>query len=211
MSISKSWDWSAENRSIENRSSEKNDIWLISCEESHYLAYRWKEAGFRQLLDFGCGLGRHSIFFAKNGFRVSAFDLSVDGVQHLKEWADKEGLGIDAQIGDMLQLKYPADSFDCIFAYHVISHTDTAGIKLVINEIKRVLKCGGEFFLTLCSKDTWSYAMAGYPRLDGNTVVKTADGPEKGIPHFYADLDDVLELFSDFTLPLVKISSNGRV
>lgn len=41
--------------------------------------------------------------------------------------------------------------------------------------------------MTLCSKETWSYKDAGYPKLDENTVIKTADGPEKDIPNFYIE------------------------
>ncbi|MGE5613549.1 MAG: class I SAM-dependent methyltransferase [Bacillota bacterium] len=190
MITSKSWDWEKEN----------SPIWLRPSEESYYLADRWKAAGFTDILDFGCGLGRHSIFFAKNGFKVSSFDLSAEGVGHLQKWAERENLDIDAKVADMLDLPYATDSFDCIFAYHVISHTDTKGIKKIIDEIKRVLREGGEIYLTLCSKDSRSFKDAGYPRLDENTIVKTDEGPEKGVPHFYTTLDDILLLFKDFEI-----------
>lgn len=145
MTISKGWEWEKEN----------NPIWLSPSEESYYLENRWKEAGFTNILDFGCGLGRHSILFAKNGFKVSSFDLSVEAVKHLEKWAERENLKIDTKVTDMLSLPYADNFFDCIFAFHVISHTDTEGMKIIISEIKRVLKSGGEIYLTLCSKDTW--------------------------------------------------------
>lgn len=194
MTISKEWEWSKE----------KNPTWLSPSEESYYLANRWKEAGFHKILDFGCGLGRHSIFFARNGFDVSAFDLSLDGVKHLQKWANNENLNISTEVADMLKLPYSDDSFDCVFAYHVISHTDTKGMEIIIKELKRILKKDGEFYLTLCSKETWSYKEAGYPKIDENTVVKTEDGPEKGIPHFYVTLDDVLTLFKDFSILRIR-------
>ena len=96
----------------------------------------------------------------------------------------KENLSIQVKNADMSKLPYDDNSFDAIYAYHVISHTDSVGIKRIINEISRVLRIGGEIFLTLCSKESWSYKDAGYPRLDENTVIKTDDGPEKGIPAF---------------------------
>ena len=43
----------------------KNVIWLNPSEESFYIADRWKNLGFKSLLDLGCGLGRHSIFLQK--------------------------------------------------------------------------------------------------------------------------------------------------
>ena len=194
MTISKEWKWEKES----------NPIWLNPSEESYYLANIWNKAGFVDILDFGCGLGRHSIFFAQNGFRVSSFDLSIVGVKHLEKWAERENLKIDTKVVDMLSLPYADDSFDCIFAYHVISHTDTKGIKIIINEIKRVLKEGGEIYLSLCSKETWSFKDACYPKLDENTVIKTDEGPEKDIPHFYVALDDILDLFRDFSITSIR-------
>lgn len=194
MANSKAWDWSKE----------KNGIWLEPSEESYYISNRWKQESYRTILDFGCGLGRHSIHFAKQGFDVSAFDLSMEGITHLLNWAEREGLQIDVRNVDMLSLPYSDNSFDCIFAYHVISHTDTKGMRIILNEIGRVLKPGGEIYLSLCSKDTWSFKDAGYPRLDQNTVIKTEEGPEKGVPHFYVTLDDVLDLFYKFVLIRVR-------
>ena len=194
MAVSKAWEWNKETSSI----------WLQPSEESYYIAQRWKDKGFKRVLDFGCGLGRHSILFAKHGFHVSAFDLSEEATVHLKSWAEKEELPVDITNADMLKLPYEDNSFDAIFAYHVISHTDSVGIKRIINEISRVLRISGEVFLTLCSKESWSFRNAGYPKLDENTVIKTEEGPEKGVPHFYVDLDDILDLFSNYDIERIR-------
>jgi len=195
MSISKAWEWNEE----------KNQIWLNPSEESYYISNRWKMQGFNTLLDFGCGLGRHSIHFSQQGFNVSAFDLSEDGTNHLREWAKKENLNIDVTVADMLTLPYSKDAFDCLFAFHVISHTDTPGMKTILNEVKRIVKPQGEVYLTLCSKESWSFAEAGYPKIDDNTIVKTDEGPEKGVPHFYMNLDDVINLLNETGLELIRI------
>lgn len=194
MSVSKAWDWAKESC----------PIWLNPSEESYYIAQQWKNNNIKSVLDFGCGLGRHSIFFSKQGFHVSAFDLSEEGTKHLKEWAEKENLPIDIINADMVMLPYKDDSFDALFAYHVISHTDSVGSKKIIGEISRVLKVGGEIYITLCSKETWSFKDAGYPKLDDNTVIKTDEGPEKGVPHFYVTLDDILNLFTDFDIKRIR-------
>lgn len=194
MSISKAWDWNKE----------LSPIWLQPSEESYFVAQRWKDKNFKEVLDFGCGLGRHSIYFAKQGFHVNAFDLSREATEHLKSWAKKENLSIKVKNVDMSKLPYDDNSFDAIFAYHVISHTDSVGIKRIINEISRVLRIDGEIFLTLCSTESWSYKDAGYPRLDENTVIKTDDGPEKGIPHFYVTLDDIIDLLVDYDIDRIR-------
>lgn len=54
MTDSKEWDWKEE----------KSSIWVTPSEECYYIANRWRNKGYKDLLDFGCGLGRHSVFFA---------------------------------------------------------------------------------------------------------------------------------------------------
>lgn len=41
----------------------------------------------------------------------------------------------------------------------------TDGIKKIIGEIERVLKSNGEIYITLCSKETWSFNHPEYPKL----------------------------------------------
>lgn len=190
----KAWDW--------NKNSD--ELWFVPSEESYYLVNRWKEKGFKEFLDLGCGRGRHSIQFAMNGFDVSSVDLSDVAVAGLQKWAEKEGINISTAIGNMTNLPFEDGSFDCLLAYHVISHTDSKGIIKVISEIRRVLKDGGEFFITFCSKNTWTYKESGYPKLDENTVIKLEDGPENNIPHYHVDEVVLKELLSDFNLITVR-------
>jgi len=194
MTLSKAWDWNKEKRSI----------WLEPSEDSYYIVHKWKAKNFKRVLDFGCGLGRHAIFFAKQGFDVSAFDLSDSAIEHLRAWAERENLTIDIVTADMHNLPYADNSFDAIFAYHVISHTDSVGIEKIISEISRVLKVGGEIYLSLCSKETWSFTEAGFPKLDENTVIKIEDGPENGIPHFYVTREDILDLFANYNIERIR-------
>jgi SAM-dependent methyltransferase len=100
----------------------------------------------------------------------------------------------------MNTLPFNDNAFDCLLAYHVISHTDTIGIHKIIDEIHRVIRPGGEFYLSLGSKSAWSFVSAGYPKHDENTIIKLEDGPENGIPHFYSDENTINELFVKFKL-----------
>lgn len=65
-----------------------------------------EDARKRRFLDLGCGIGRHSIFFGKNGFNVRCLDISEEAVVSTKQWAEQEGLHFDYAIGDMLKLPY---------------------------------------------------------------------------------------------------------
>lgn len=182
---------------------EDKSAWLEPCEESYYYARKWKREGRKSILDLGCGLGRHSLLFASQGFRVTAADISDDALSFLKKQCRETGAEIACRKADMRSLPFADDAFDCVFAMHSAGHADTAGMRSIIGEIRRVLKPEGSVFLTLCSKDTWTFAESGLPRLDENTVVKN-DGPEQGVPHFFADSSNIMELFEDFELIKVR-------
>ena len=147
---SKGWNW----KIVKD---DPNSIWKNPSIESYYLLNRWTSLNMKEFLDLGCGLGRHSVLFAQNGFNVSCFDISKDAINRTKEWCQSENLKCDYKIGDMLKLPYNDNSFECILCRNVISHTDTEGMKIIINELKRVLKQNGECYLTLGSKDTWGF------------------------------------------------------
>ena len=193
MTKSKGWDW----KIVEGA---RADFWRTPSIESFYLVNRWRSLGFRDFLDLGCGLGRHSILFGQNGFNVSCFDISEEAIQQTKDWAKTENLTFDYQIGDMLKLPYGNNSFDAILCRNVISHTDTAGMKQIAQELLRVLRPGGECYLTLGSKDTWGWKETTWPLLDENTKLRQEDGPEDGVPHFYADYDLIKNIFREFEI-----------
>ena len=190
---SKGWDWENLNNNIE-------DIWKKPSVESYYLVNRWKMQEKKDFLDLGCGLGRHSILFGKNGFNVSSFDISKEAIEKTKAWAKKENLEFDYQVGDMLCLPYEDEQFDSIYCKNVISHTDTEGVKKVIKELYRVLKKQGECYLTLSSKETWGFKQESWPLIDENTKIRMEEGPEYKVPHFYVDYDLINELFADFII-----------
>ena len=131
---------------------EQEEVWKNPSIESYYLLNRWKSQGKNTFLDLGCGLGRHSILFGKNGFEVSCFDISEEAIRRTKNWAEKENLLFDYKVGDMLKLPYDDNKFDCIYCRNVISHTDTEGMKQIVKELDRVMKSSGECYLTLGSK-----------------------------------------------------------
>ena len=145
-------------------------------------------------------MGRHAILFAQNDFNVSCFDISKDAIEKTKKWCEEENLKCDYKIGDMLNLPYKDNGFDCILCRNVISHIDTEGMKIIANELKRVLKKDGECYITLGSKDTWGFKQETWPLKDPNTRLKMEEGPEYKTPHFYADYNLCQDIFKDFEI-----------
>ena len=169
---SKPWEWN-------KLDEEEQKKWKEPCIESYYLINRWKKQNKKYFLDIGCGLGRHTIQFAKSGFNVSGIDLSEEAIKATKECLEKEGLKANIKKSDMLQLPYPKESMDCILCRNVISHTDTEGIKIIIEQIYNILRKNGECFLTLGSKNAETFKNKNNSRKDANTAIRMDEGPEK--------------------------------
>ncbi len=68
-----------------------------------------------KLLDIGCGEGANAIFFAKNGFDVTGFDLAKVGIDKSKRNAEKYGVAINFFQADINEVKIE-DQFDIIFS-----------------------------------------------------------------------------------------------
>jgi len=162
-------------------------------------ANQWREAGYRKVLEVGARLGHSAIYLAQQGFDVTAIDISGYAIQYLKDWAKREKLGIHAEVGDMHDIPFPDKSFDCLFAHHAISHTNYLGVKKTIAEIERVLKPAGSVYLSFSSKDSTEFVEKQWQQMDGHTLI-CPHPAEKGIPHFYVDINDISDLLKNFTI-----------
>lgn len=179
------WKWEEEN----------NSYWYTPEPVVYELIRRWKNG--IQLLDLGCGMGRNAFVFAKEGYQVTAIDNSSYAIDYVKK---QKNPNITATIMDMSSLKIPNDSMDYIFAFNSLSHSDDYLLSLAIREIYRVLRPEGEIWLTLCSKNADGWNDLHSPIVSEHTRIKMKPGPEFGVAHYYADLEDVLFLFREFTI-----------
>ena len=191
------WNWTAE----------KTEQWLQPAIEAPYLALRWKQREFECFLDNGCGPGRHAIFFASQGFRVTALDQSEQALDYLKSWAEKDGVTLETVQGDLFRLPFAAEQFDCIMDYNASYHTDTDGYHRAIEQLRRALRPGGEMYLTLLSQNDPGFLSAP----DARHVDRYTLTHEGGMPHFYGRQEDFPELFQGFSMavPPREIRARG--
>jgi len=189
MITSQPWQW--------NKVTEK--FWEKPSSEIFSIVERWRDKKYQTILDLGCGTGRHSIFLTNLGFTVSAFDLAEDGINLLRTKIQNLNLNIDVQAGDMLNLPYEPETFDCILSMFTIQHTDMDGLEIILKDIYKLLKPKGEAFITLTSKKSDSWERHKESRIDNNTLIKT-EGPEVGVPHTYLDYEEAVKMLSDFNI-----------
>lgn len=182
------WDWNTE----------KTKQWLEPAIEAYYLAERWRRLGFQVLLDNGCGPGRHGIFFARKGFLVTGLDQSPQALNYFSDWAKAVGLQIHPVEGNLFCQPFPDDAFDCIIDYNASYHTDTAGYRQAISEIKRILRPGGECYMTLLSQNDPDFSTAApEEHADKYTLIH-----QGGTPHFYGCAEDFADIFDGFSMAI---------
>jgi SAM-dependent methyltransferase len=188
--LHKGWDWN----------SVSEDVWNDASAEFLPVSVNWAKK-YRSMLDVGAGKGRHSFYMNKMGLDVKAIDLSESSIEIINRKNVELGCNVKALQGDMTKLPFDSEEFDCAICFHVIYHTSFEGIGKALSEIRRVLKSGGELFVTFNSKDNPSFKQG--EAVNDYTIYKTS-GVEKDIPHTYVDFEDVQALMKGFKLIRVQ-------
>src|SRR5262249_34899363 len=78
------------------------------------VAARLREQAQLAALDLGCGVGRHALYLATQGFVVSAYDASDNGIEVTRAAAQQHGLSIALANGQMTALPYQTGQFDYV-------------------------------------------------------------------------------------------------
>jgi tellurite methyltransferase len=147
------------------------------------------------VLDLGCGLGRHAIAFAQAGFSVTASDASAGAISHLSKWAQDLSLEIRVLVCDVFSDLLPENSFDIALAYNVIYHGYRHQLSAAIDHVQRLLRTNGLFYFTCPSRDDGKY---GFGREVAPHTFLCEKSVTPGDIHYFADEADLNELLSGF-------------
>ncbi len=73
-------------------------------------------------LDLACGPGRHAIFLAERGWKVTAVDGSRVGIELLKKNARDRGVEVDARVADLERngFEIEREAFDLIGVFYFL-------------------------------------------------------------------------------------------
>ncbi|MCK5115496.1 MAG: methyltransferase domain-containing protein [Candidatus Aegiribacteria sp.] len=74
-----------------------------------------------RLLDIGCGEGRNAVFFARNGYQVTAFDTQPRGIEKTKQLAADAGAPVEAFVADINEFRL-TEPFDVLFSTGVLQY-----------------------------------------------------------------------------------------
>jgi SAM-dependent methyltransferase len=96
--------------------------------------------GKHKLLEIGSGTGLHGKHFHDKGLDVICTDLSPNMVACCRE------KGLQAYTMDFLNLDFPTETFDCVFAMNCLLHVPLCDLPQVLSAIKELLLPNGLFY-----------------------------------------------------------------
>ena len=107
----------------------------------------FKENKISKIIELGAGLGRDTIFFAKNSIHVTAVDYSSSGLKVINDKAQKQNLlnFVSTKLFDVRKkLPFEDNSIEACFSHMLYCMAlTTEELKYLNNEICRVLKSNG--------------------------------------------------------------------
>jgi SAM-dependent methyltransferase len=113
-----------------------------------------------QVLDVGCGYGRHAMELAARGYHVVGLDLSTPLLVRGGEEAHRRGLTIHFLREDMREIDFDAqfDGAYCLFS--TFGYFDDETNKKTVANMARALRPGGRLLIEILNRD---YVIADLP------------------------------------------------
>ena len=112
------------------------------------LAQRWQKG---KLLNLGCAHGPDFLPFTR-GFDLYGADFSSEMLRFARKYSQKFNFAAGLFVANVCYLPYPDHTFDwaiSIATYHHLNHEEQP---TALDELRRVLKPGGEAFITVWNR-----------------------------------------------------------
>lgn len=123
--------------------------WTIFRPELEALAKRWEKGG---LLNIGCAHGPDFLPF-KEGFELYGIDSSPEMIRLAHKYSQKFNFTAELQVADARYLPYADNIFDWTISVAALHHIKDKGEReAAFAEMRRVLKPGGEAFITVWNR-----------------------------------------------------------
>lgn len=152
------------------------------------------------VLDLGCGIGRHAILFAEAGFKVTAADDSQNALEILREKASGKRVNIFCIEASCTEDSFTESSFDLVLGYNVLYHGHRDDFDESVQLVYKYLRPEGFFFFTCPTRQDAKYGNG--EKIAENTY-KSFNSVHPGDIHYFADEDDIayfLRSYTGFTL-----------
>jgi ubiquinone/menaquinone biosynthesis C-methylase UbiE len=112
----------------------------------------------RVVLEIGTGTGIDLMNMKSGWSNFQAIDLSYESLKIAKQGMRMKDLGVDLLVMDGERVAYPDESFDLIYAHSVLQYTPDD--VMMVSEVYRLLKQGGEALLAVFHTNSWLWFLS---------------------------------------------------
>lgn len=132
-----------------------NEEFAYGTEPNNYLKEQLERLKTGSILFPAEGEGRNAVFAAKQGWSVSAFDISAEGKNKALQLAEKNKVTINYQVGELETLDFHKEQFDVIALIYAHFPAD---IKSSLHQLlDQYLRKGGYIIFEAFSKNHLEY------------------------------------------------------
>ena len=148
-----------------------------------------------RILEVGFGSGGNLWFAAREGFSVSGIEGSESAVQVAKERFINDSLDGDLRVGDFADIPFKCDTFHLVIDRAALVCVGKRAQQKAVNEIHRVLKCGGKLLHQTYATRHTSFN-SGVEGPDGVTI-EISSGNLVGVGQLcFSSKEDIQNLFA---------------
>ena len=160
--------------------------YLFGEEPNAFLASQAPQPGHGKALALADGEGRNSVWLARQGYVVDAFDFSEPAVAKARALAAKHAVSVNFACSDWQSFDWKSDNYDLVAGiFFQFAAPDERSV--LFEQIKRCLKPGGLLIIQGYGKNQLTFKTGGPGKLD----------------HLY-DEDLLRQAFDGFQIDLCK-------
>ncbi len=166
-----------------------------------------------KILDLGAGTGEYSLYFAKNGYEVTAIELVEKHVNQIKEKI-LPGMSLEVFQGNAMDISTVGDkSYDIVLCFGPLYHLAQIEVRMkCISEVKRVCKDDGKMFFAFISNDMVivTETMCYNPYFLQGDTYDHENFKVKNFPFVFHTVDDCRKLLKDSGLNIIsEVAADG--
>jgi SAM-dependent methyltransferase len=172
------WEWYVENTHVEGEEFGSKG-YFTAIDVNHKRSYGvandlldLSRIKGKSVLEIAPGIGLDTVAYAQHGAHVTGVDIAPMALDLARKNLEHNDVDARLEIGNAESLRFPDNSFDFVVARGILMFTPDD--QKVVEEIRRVLKPGGETQILLHKRLSWYVILA---KLSGANLVQAERDP----------------------------------
>ena len=149
--------------------------WDAAKNEAKFLAEILELGGSGKILDLCCGVGRHALYLAEEGYEVVGLDLCETYLKEARRKTKQHGLNVKFVKSDMRNIPYENEFDGVINIFTSFGYFgDKEENQKVLNAVYKALKPGGRFVIEMMNRDSHirNFQESSWSEIDGAYILE---------------------------------------